>query len=317
MNVNQQIAAQPREQGIAVPRLRPEGRIAIIAPAGPREFDVATAERWMAARGYSLKIFPGVLQQSGYLAGSDRVRLNDLHDAFADDQIDAIMCLRGGYGSPRLLDKIDYALLRRHAKPFVGYSDITALHLAIAKEAGFITFHGPMLTSEVLADRKPPTETSLRRLVRGQFKAGSELAHPATLPLVSIGHGISRGRLMGGNLAMISALEGTPWALEADGIILFIEDVNEPLYRIDRFLTQLRLSGKLAKIAGVLVGDFAGISVDEMTPLLRQMFEPLGIPVVAGWRSGHCDPNLTLPLGAMVRLDGGECRLWLEQDVVC
>jgi muramoyltetrapeptide carboxypeptidase len=270
----------------------------------------------MAARGYSLKIFPGALQHTGYLAGNDNTRLQDLHDAFADDEIDAIMCLRGGYGSPRLLDRIDYSLLRRHIKPFVGYSDITALHMAIAKEAGFVTFHGPMLTSEVLADRKPPTETSLRRMVRGQFRHGSELAHPSAWPLTSIAHGISRGRLMGGNLAMICALEGTPWALEAEGIILLIEDVNEPLYRVDRMLTQLRLSGKLAKIAGVLVGDFAGISVEAMTPLLRQTFEPLGVPVVAGWRSGHCDPNLTLPLGAMVRLDGGECRLWLEQDVV-
>ena len=316
MNIQPQSTVPYIEQGVAVPRLRPEGRIAIIAPAGPKAFDTQAAERWMAARGYSLKIFPGALQQTGYLAGSDRVRLNDLHDAFADDQIDAIMCLRGGYGTPRLLDKIDYSLLRRHPKPFVGYSDITALHLAIAQEAGFVTFHGPMLTSEVLADRKPPTETSLRRLVRGQFKNGSELAHPSAWPLVSIAHGISRGRLMGGNLAMICALEGTPWALDADDVILFIEDVNEPLYRVDRMLTQLRLTGKLKKITGVLVGDFAGISVDEMTPLLRQTFEPLGIPVVAGWRSGHCDPNLTLPLGAMVRLDGGECRLWLEQDVV-
>lgn len=316
MDFNPHLPGNLPEQGTAVPRLRPEGRIAIIAPAGPKAFDVPTAERWMAARGYSLKIFPGALQHSGYLAGNDSTRLQDLHDAFADDEIDAIMCLRGGYGSPRLLDRIDYSLLRRHIKPFVGYSDITALHMAIAKEAGFVTFHGPMLTSEVLADRKPPTETSLRRMVRGQFRHGSELAHPSAWPLTSIAHGISRGRLMGGNLAMICALEGTPWALEPEGIILLIEDVNEPLYRVDRMLTQLRLSGKLAKIAGVLVGDFAGISVEAMTPLLRQTFEPLGVPVVAGWRSGHCDPNLTLPLGAMVRLDGGECRLWLEQDVV-
>lgn len=317
MDFNPHLPSNLPEQGVAVPRLRPEGRIAIIAPAGPKGFDLPAAERWMAARGYSLKVFPGVLQHTGYLAGSDRVRLQDLHDAFADDEIDAIMCLRGGYGSPRLLDQIDYSLLRRHAKPFVGYSDITALHLAIAKEAGFVTFHGPMLTSEVLADRKPPTETSLRRMVRGQFREGSELAHPSAWPLTSIAHGISRGRLMGGNLAMICALEGTPWSLETDGIILFMEDVNEPLYRVDRMLTQLRLSGKLKNIAGVLVGDFAGIGVEAMTPLLRQTFEPLGVPVVAGWRSGHCDPNLTLPLGAMVRLDGGECRLWLEQDVVC
>jgi muramoyltetrapeptide carboxypeptidase len=299
-----------------VPALPAEGLIGIIAPAGPAALDTDKAFQWMRARGYSLRIFPGVLESDGYLAGSDDVRLKDLHDAFADTAIDAILCLRGGYGSPRLLDRIDFELLRRNAKPFVGYSDITALHLAISRYAGFVTFHGPMLNADLLGDKQQPTESSLFSLLRGQLSAGSLLAHPVAYPLTTIEPGIAHGRLLGGNLSMIIATLGTPFEIDTDGIILFIEDINEPLYRIDRLLTHLRLAGKLSRLRGVLVGDVAGVDSDALAQLLKQTFEPLRIPVLAGWRSGHCDPNLTLPMGALVRLDAGSKELWLEQDVV-
>lgn len=300
----------------AVPALRSEGTIALIAPAGPAVLDVAKAEQWMRARGYDLRIFPGVYERDGYLAGSDNVRLNDLHNAFADPEIDAIFCLRGGYGTPRLLDSLDFELLRANPKPFVGYSDITALHLAISRYAGFVTFHGPMLNADLLGDKQPPTESSLFSLLRGQLSAGSALKHPVACPLSTIEPGIACGRLLGGNLSMIAALMGTPYEIDAEGIILLIEDVNEPIYRIDRLLTHLRLAGKLARIAGVLVGDVAGVDSAALERLLKQTFAPLCIPVLSGWRSGHCDPNLTLPMGARVRLDAGEQRLVLEQDVV-
>jgi muramoyltetrapeptide carboxypeptidase len=299
-----------------VPALPAEGLIGVIAPAGPAALDTERALQWMRVRGYSLRIFPGVLESDGYLAGSDDVRLKDLHEAFADTAIDAILCLRGGYGSPRLLDRIDFELLRRNAKPFVGYSDITALHLAISRYAGFVTFHGPMLNADLLGNKQQPTESSLFSLLRGQMSAGSQLVHPVAYPLSTVEPGIARGRLLGGNLSMIAATLGTPFEIDADGIILFIEDVNEPLYRIDRLLTHLRLAGKLNKLRGVLVGDVAGVDSDALAQLLKQTFEPLRIPVLAGWRSGHCDPNLTLPMGALVRLDAGSKALWLEQDVV-
>ncbi|KRP57830.1 S66 peptidase family protein [Pseudomonas trivialis] len=300
----------------AVPALRPEGTIALIAPAGPAALDVEKAEQWMRNRGYELRIYPGVYERDGYLAGSDKTRLADLHAAFADPDIDAIFCLRGGYGTPRLLDSLDFGLLRANPKPFVGYSDITALHLAINRYAGFVTFHGPMLNADLLGDKQPPTESSLFNLLRGQLGVGSELAHPVAFPLTTLEPGIARGRLQGGNLSMIAAVMGTPFEIDAQGIILFIEDINEPIYRIDRLLTHLRLAGKLAQVAGVLVGDVAGVDSMALARLLKQTFEPLGIPVLAGWRSGHCDPNLTLPLGAVVRLDAGEQRVVLEQDVV-
>ncbi|KAB0567445.1 LD-carboxypeptidase [Pseudomonas palleroniana] len=301
---------------VAVPALRSEGTIALIAPAGPAALDVEKAGQWMRARGYQLRIFPGVYERDGYLAGSDKTRLNDLHKAFADPDIDAIFCLRGGYGTPRLLDSIDFDLLRTHPKPFVGYSDITALHLAISRYAGFVTFHGPMLNADLLGDKLPPTESSLFAMLRGQLGTGSVLAHPVAYPLSTVSPGIACGRLLGGNLSMIAAVMGTPYEIEAEGIILLIEDVNEPLYRIDRLLTHLRLAGKLAQVAGVLVGDVAGVDQAALERLLKQTFEPLCIPVLSGWRSGHCDPNLTLPMGALVRLDAGEQRVVLEQDVV-
>ena len=301
---------------IAVPALRPEGTIGLIAPAGPATLDVEKDGQWMRARGYDLRIFPGVYERDGYLAGSDQSRLDDLHRAFADPHIDAIFCLRGGYGTPRLLDRLDFDLLRHNPKPFVGYSDITALHLAISRYAGFVTFHGPMLNADLLGGKQPPTESSLLGMLRGDLGAGSVLAHPLAYPLTTIAPGIACGRLLGGNLSMIAAVMGTPFEIDAEGIILLIEDVNEPIYRIDRLLTHLRLAGKLAQVAGVLVGDVAGVDPAALERLLKQTFEPLCIPVLAGWRSGHCDPNLTLPMGAMVRLDAGEQRLVLEQDVV-
>ena len=299
-----------------VPALPSEGLIGVIAPAGPAALDTDKAITWMRARGYSLRVFPGVYEKDDYLAGSDDVRLNDLHSAFADREVDAIICLRGGYGTPRLLDRIDFELLRNNAKPFIGYSDITALHLAISRYAGFVTFHGPMLNADLLGDKQKPTESSFFNMLRGQVKAGSVLAHPVAYPLTAIEPGVAHGRLLGGNLSLIAATMGTPYEIDAEGVILFIEDINEPLYRIDRLLTHLRLAGTLHKVRGVLVGDVAGVDTVSLERLLKQTFAPLRIPVLAGWRSGHCDPNLTLPMGALVRLDAGNKELVLEQDVV-
>ncbi|NBF15868.1 LD-carboxypeptidase [Pseudomonas sp. Fl4BN2] len=298
----------------AVPALPAGGVIALIAPAGPAELDLELATQWMAARGYQLRVLPGVWEKDGYLAGSDAVRLRDLHDAFADESVDAIFCLRGGYGSPRLLAGIDFALLRRNPKPFVGYSDITALHLAITRYAGFVTFHGAMLNADLLGNKLEPTESGLWQMLSGQ--QSPVLEHPPAFALTTLAPGSASGRLLGGNLSMICATIGSAFELDDEGIILFIEDVNEPLYRVDRLLTHLRLAGKLNRLRGVLVGDFSGVDSVALHRLLQQELGPLGIPVLAGWRSGHCNPNLTLPLGAQVRLDADQQQLVLEQPVV-
>lgn len=291
------------------------GRIAIVAPAGPAPLDTLKAIEWFEARGYQCRIYPGVTEAQGYLAGSDEHRLADLHAAFAATDVDAIICLRGGYGSMRLLEGLDFELLRNNPKPLVGYSDITALHGAIARHAGFVTFHGAMLKSELLANKQAPTLSSLFDLLHGRLRCGDVIEHPQAYPLSTIVSGEASGRLLGGNLAMLCATLSTPAELHCEDGILFFEDVNEPLYRIDRLLTQLRLAGKFEGLRGVLVGDVAGLTLEGLTPLLRETFEPLQIPVLAGWRSGHCDPNITLPLGAQVQLDADRKCLRLGQDL--
>ncbi|MFJ4155253.1 LD-carboxypeptidase [Pseudomonas sp. NPDC089752] len=288
---------------------------AIVAPAGPARLDTQKATQWFAERGYRCRIYPGVEQAQGYLAGSDQQRLQDLHDAFADPAIDAILCMRGGYGSMRLLDQLDFELIRRNPKPLIGYSDITALLNAIYRHAGLITFHGAMLNADLLGAKRAPTESSLLAQLSGTLGEGDEILHPAEIPLSTVLSGSARGRLLGGNLSILGATLGTLAEVETKGSILFIEDVNEPLYRVDRLLTQLRLAGKLEGVKGVLVGDFAGITLAALTPLLQDIFAPLGVPVLAGWRSGHCDPNVCLPLGAEVVLDSEQQRLVLAQDL--
>ncbi|MDH0647187.1 LD-carboxypeptidase [Pseudomonas sp. GD03858] len=290
-------------------------RFAIVAPAGPARLDADKARQWFEDRGRQCRVYPGALLADGYLAGSDEQRLEDLHDAFSAPDIDAILCMRGGYGSMRLLDRVDFELIRRHPKPLVGYSDITALHSAINRHAGLLTFHGAMLNADLLGGKLEPTVSSLFGLLGGALRAGDAIAHPAEFALTCVTPGVASGRLVGGNLSLLGATMGTLAEVDMRDSILFIEDVNEPLYRVDRLLTQLRLAGKLEGVRGVLVGDFAGITVAAMTPLLLDIFGPLGVPVLAGWRSGHCDPNVCLPLGASVRLDAEEQSLVLLQDL--
>lgn len=313
----------------AVPALKPGGTVAVIATASPAGAKAEQVAAWIKARGFVPRLLPSAtIVSDDYLAGADMLRLHDLHDAFADSTIDAILCLRGGYGSARLLDRIDFDLIGRHPKPFVGYSDVTALLLALARNAGFVTFHGPMLASDLLPGKRPPTESALFDMLQGRRSAGSQLPHPPEFPLDTLHGGVAHGRLLGGNLAIIGSLLGTPYEIDLNGAILLIEDVGETPQKIDRLLTQLRLAGKLAQARGILIGDFSEIddpraAVDRSAAdrrrlqlVWRDLLEPLGVPILAGWRSGHCDPNLTLPIGAMVQLDADRQQLRLEQDVV-
>jgi muramoyltetrapeptide carboxypeptidase len=316
-----------------VPSLPPGGIIGLIAPAGPAADQVDQGAAWLAARGYQTRIFPGCRANvpaatpaaTPYLAGDDTTRLRDLHTAFADPEVDAILCLRGGYGTMRLLPQIDFDLLRANPKPFIGYSDITALHLALNRYAGFVTFHGPMLVSDLAAGKQEPTESALFAMLEGRLGRGALLTQPAAYPLATLNGGSASGRLAGGNLSMLCATLDTPYEIDTRGTILFIEDINEAPYQIDRMLTQLRLSGKLNRLRGVLLGEFTDIGNDAaggqineaiLLPLFREIFLPLGVPVLSGWRSGHGDPNLTLPLGARVTLDADHQQIRLEQNVV-
>lgn len=327
--------APGRASGLqAVPALAAGGTVAVLAPASPAAGRAQEVASWLGSRGFVPRLYPsayagtGDSAQDDYLSASDAQRVQELHAAFSDPSVHAIICLRGGYGSARLLSQIDFQLLRSHPKPFVGYSDITALHLALARHAGFVSFHGPMLTSDLLRNRQEPTEAALFAQLQGRQQAGSWLPQPPQFPLHSLRCGAAQGRLVGGNLALIGSTLGTPWEIDTHDAILFIEDVGEPPYKIDRLLTQLRLAGKLGGVRGVLIGDFsdvsaAGASAEQVAldaarlqRLWQEFFLPLNVPVLAGWRSGHVDPNLTLPIGAVVTLDADRQGVRVEQALV-
>ncbi len=310
-----------------VPALKPGARVAIVAPASEQSTTVEQAVDWLESRGFVAQVMPAARTRMDppfeYLAGSDAARAADLHAAFASPDIGAVWCLQGGFGSWRILDLLDFALLRKHAKPFIGYSDITALHLAIQRHAGFVTFHGPM-AQDFLNGRSDPTESDLWAMLSGQVGPGSWIEPPSNaLPTVLV-PGQATGRLIGGNLALTAALIGSNYEIDTRDAILFFEDVNEALPRIDRMLSQLQAAGKFDTIKGVLVGNFKGLGSSQdddrnqsvLFPLLFQRFQSRGIPVLAGWPTGHGDPNLTLPLGARVTLDTNRGALRVEQTVV-
>lgn len=294
------------------PALLPGQTIGVIAPGGPASpDDLERAPAVLEAMGYAVRMFPGCYARQAYLAGDDACRLSDLHAAFRDPAIAAILCLRGGYGSGRLLDRIDAPLLLTHAKPLIGYSDITVLH-ALLSNAGVASFHGPMLTSDLL-DAPDPLTLQGFACLRDGLSTGTVLRPALAEQLLRTAGSVS-GRLVGGNLSILASLLGTPWALDTRDAILFLEEVGEAPYRIDRLLLQLRLAGVLDAAAGFLLGGFTGM--ENPAEILRSYLEPLGKPILSGWPAGHCSPNTFLPLGVRVELDADGGTVTLREDLI-
>jgi len=301
------------------PRIRSGDVVGVIAPSGVVDAErlargIAVLEGW----GLRVEVGRAVLDRHAYLAGDDGARLADLERMIADARIRAIFCARGGYGSQRLLPRLDLRPLGGAPKPVVGYSDATAL-LNAAVAAGVVAFHGPMVADDVA---KGLSARSLRHLHAVLTDPGLrwEVETPAT-----VRGGRARGRLVGGCLAVLVAALGTPWAPETDGAVLFLEDVAERPYRLDRLLTQLRQAGKLDRIAGLVFGTMAACPpIDGVGPLdvVRACCADLPCPVAFGLPAGH-DPrperceNLALPFGIEVELDADRGRLVaLEPAVV-
>jgi muramoyltetrapeptide carboxypeptidase len=252
------------------------------------------------ALGWEPVVGDHALARRGYFAGDDAQRLSDINRALGDDRVDGIWCLRGGYGTMRLLEDVDYAALRRRPKALLGFSDITALHAAVRACSRIVTFHAPTARG-VLGTR---SRESLSRAVVAQTNpCGVAPAARALRP------GSARGVLAGGNLALLAALVGTPYAMPLDGAILVIEDIHEAVYRIDRMLRQLLLAGALRGIVAIAAGAFTDCpeesddgarSVDEV---LAETADTLGVPCLAGIPVGHIDDQWTLPLGRIAELD--------------
>jgi len=297
-----------------IPGLPPGSLVAVIAPAGPVEPGrLPLVEPLYAAHGLRCRIYPGCAMTSGYLAGPDAQRLADLHAALADDEVAAIHCIRGGYGALRLLDGIDVALVRRAQKLLVGYSDITALH-ALWCLQGLPSLHAPMAASDLLKAGDNPDlladSAALFAALASGYAAGDVLA-PARMPDHGL-HvpGVAEGLLVGGNLSLVASLLGTPWAWPVAGNLLFLEDINEDAYRVDRLLTQLHLAGVFQAAAGFVLGSFTEMSAPFSE--LHARLLPLGKPVLGGWPAGHGTPNRPLPLGVWARLDSGAGTLTLR-----
>ncbi|QDT68632.1 putative murein peptide carboxypeptidase [Planctomycetes bacterium MalM25] len=303
------------------PALKPGDAISVVAPASsPRREACDRALEALARAGYTPKVYRDFCQPHGYLAGVDAERVDELEQAFRDPDTSAVLAVRGGYGVGRILDRIDFGLLTERPKIVCGYSDITALHAAIQRRCGMISFHGPNLMSG-LGDTDDDTQAerdAALDLFTGRRGEGADLLSGAATPATLTG-GVAEGRLVGGNLAVMMSLLGTPDQPDFYGAILLLEDTGEVPYRVDRLLNQLRMSGLLQRIAGAVLGYFSnaesrrGPSVDEV---LGEFFEPLGVPVITGAPIGHEHPNLTAPLGARVRLDADGSRLLLDEAVV-
>jgi muramoyltetrapeptide carboxypeptidase len=283
-----------------------------VAPAGPAPAEaVERAPAALAALGYRCRIFPGCRERLGFLAGTDERRCADLQSAFADPGIDAVLCLRGGYGSGRLLDRIEWRKLLAHPKPFIGYSDITALHAAFSN-AGRISFHGPMLASDLMSPSHPVESLGLGVLREG-LPAGT-LWRPQLESALLHRPGTAAGRLVGGNLSLLCSLLATPWALDIRDGVLFLEEVGEAPYRIDRLLNQLRLAGALEQARGFLLGSFSGS--EDPSDVLAHYLGSLDKPVLGGWPAGHLPRNTLLPLGARVLLDADRGSLQFLETVL-
>jgi len=301
--------------------------IGIVAPASPPP-DPKAVDHAIAALerlGFKPKLARHARARLGFLAGTDRERAADVMAMFADKKVKAIFCLRGGYGATRILDRLDYDVIRRHPKILSGYSDITALHGALLKKTGLISFHAPMLNG-ALADPQVPefTQQSFFRTVMEAKPAGSLCAGYEGKTVASLHRGAAEGRLAGGNLSLICAGLGTPFAPSYKGKILFFEDVSERPYRLDRMLTHLWNAGIFAEVAGVAVGVNKDCDAPKEAKeyqqsgadVVKERLSGLRVPVVTGLPFGHVGLNATIPVGVRARLDANIGDLIITEPAV-
>ncbi len=300
-------------------RLQKGDTIGIIAPSSPpNQESLGRSLAFLESLGLNWRFGKNVNDVYGYLAGTDEDRLADLHDMFADPTIQGIICAGGGYGSARYTDRIDLQLMQENPKIFWGFSDITFLHTAMGRYSNLVTFHGPMLASCV--GKESFHELSAKMFQ--QLFAPMELHYTEAIsPLETIAGGTAQGELVGGNLSLLANGIGTKFEVETKGKLLLIEDVGEEPYRVDGMLNQLRMAGKLADAAGIVIGDFSdaepkkrdvSLSLDDV---FGHYLGNLGTPVVKGFQIGHCQPHFAVPLGVDAKLDGDNRTLTILPGV--
>jgi muramoyltetrapeptide carboxypeptidase len=310
-------------------RLKTGDTIGVVAPASappdPNNLDRAVSV--LEGLGFQVRLAPNVRRRWGFLAGNDRERAADLMGMFTDHGVKAIVCVRGGYGTARLLPLLDYRTIRTNAKILLGYSDITSLHCALLTKAKLISFHGPMLNSDFAQDTMPDfTLNSFLRSLTQPTAPASVFEGYRGRTIRILRRGMARGPLIGGNLALLCTTIGTPWQPAFRGRILFFEDVSEQPYRFDRMLTYLLNCGLLQQVAGIAIGinqdctDPKAKSTKEYRQTLEDVFNerllPLRVPVVMGLPFGHVPHNATLPIGVPALLDGNRGELILMEPAL-
>ncbi|MCL5268626.1 MAG: LD-carboxypeptidase [Bacteroidetes bacterium] len=309
---------------IKPPCLKKGDLISIVSPAStPTDASrVHSSVKYFESKGYRVTISKNVFNINGYLAGTDEERAEDLNQAFADKNVRAIVCSRGGYGTPRILDRLDYGLIRRNPKLLIGYSDITALQLAIFKKTGLVTFSGPMAAVEFGKDIDPYTEEMFFQMVTQPGKIGP-LKNHKSFRLSFKGKKRVLGRLLGGNLSLITSLFGTQYAPDFSRSLLLIEEVSEEPYSIDRMLTQLRLSGVLKKVSAFVLGQFTECNPEEPNRPHRTLEEIISNDLLSYRKAsvsnipyGHVPVKMTLPIGVLASVDPVKRRFSIDEAAV-
>lgn len=306
--------------------LKPGDRVGLICPAGIiNEERIARAIANMQSLGLEPVLGKNILNQSGYLAGKDQERLYDLMSMYKDQSIQAVWCIRGGYGCTRLLPHIDFDIIRSNPKPILGYSDVTAFHHSFTLKAGIPAFHSPVASSEF----SPYTLENLKKVILGSPGQTIEIV-PSTendqlylegkslYERYVIQNGVASGRLWGGNLSLLSAMCGTEYLKVKKDILLYIEDIDEAPYRIDRMLTQLFQSIPMDKVKGIVLGVSEGCEKKEnaqsytLKEVLMERVGRLGIPAAYGFSFGHITHQFTIPVGAVATMNTEKFNLMIE-----
>ena len=308
-----------------VPAMRPGDTVAFVSPSSPSSAEsLEAAVKAVEGMGFRVKVGASCHASLGYMSGPDELRAQDVNLMFLDPEVKGIFCLRGGDGATRLPRMIDMAAISRNPKVFLGYSDITILHQMFNIHGGFCTFHGPMPATEFTKNTFPGyVEDCLLKAICDTKPLGKILPFEGTPPMEALVSGSAEGELIGGNLALVCALLGTPWEIDTRGRILILEDTDEPPYRIDRMLTQLRLAGKLDEAAGIVLGQFTNLKPKNpartftLTEIFEAVVAPAGKPTLVNGYFGHGVKKVTLPLGVRAIIDGNTSTLTLIESGVC
>ncbi len=288
--------------------LKPKDTITIIAPSGNIDTEkIINGKKYFEDKGYRVKLGKNISGKYAYCSGTDEERLDDLHDAFADNETDAIICARGGYGALRLIDRIDYSLIRNNPKIFCGYSDITILNTMIMKNSGLITFSGAMVQGDFGHDINSFTENEFFDTLENRKKEISAINYESYTDNTD-----AEGILVGGNLSTFASLCGTDF-LPDEKFIFFAEDLNEPVYKIDRYITQLLNVREFKRnVSAVVLGDFIGIEEEyrkDFDNLFKTIGKDLNIPVVKTYPFSHSREKTTVPVGVKAKLTNNKIIL--------